>query len=628
MSVNLSLFAGVGWQFFNNNGTPLAGGLIYTYAAGTTTPQATYTSSTGTIAHANPIVLNSAGRVATGQVWITDGLNYKFVLQDSTATTIATYDNVNSTYISSDLAASSGSSLIGFIQAGTGAVAETVQAKLRQIVNVKDVGAVCDGATDDWAAISAYVLANSNVCLSFPANTTTMVSQSLPLRDNTGYACFDGVATIKALASSTDNVIGNAVTGSYSGIYMQNLIIDGNKTNCAWNTRNGGLTDDQYQHGVRLFNISKSRFVNIKVKNAVMCGWSLYGANTDNEFTDCSADDTGKSANPAGGSWARRGIYMEVGASRNKWLRPRITNPYETGIWHNSDTGTDTDNEWIDAYLSDNGSCTGDGFVIEVLGTSIIQREKFTGTVIGFNAGAGTNVGVHIIQTSGTGVANDCRIEATVKNCGYGFVIAAGAQRTLLVAPNSTNNANYGVGISAGAVDTVVVGGFSGSNGTDFIDAGTRSKYWIDTTSGLMYWSGTVTNDSAPAGSVGEYISSFVGVTSFPATTTYGDLTSISLTAGDWDVCAMSTANLNGATQTDWRLGIGTTSGATFTGAAYGLNILGGAPPTSGYDSSLSLPAVRLSLATTTTVYLKAFSTYSSGTPRVLGAGLYARRAR
>lgn len=93
-SVNLSAFGGVGWQFFDNNGVPLAGGLIYTYAAGTTTPQATYTTSAGTIAHANPIVLDSAGRVPGGEMWLVMGLNYKFVLKTSTATTIATYDNI------------------------------------------------------------------------------------------------------------------------------------------------------------------------------------------------------------------------------------------------------------------------------------------------------------------------------------------------------------------------------------------------------------------------------------------------------------------------------------------------------------------------------------------------------
>jgi hypothetical protein len=94
MSVNLSAFGGVGWQFFDNNGVPLAGGLIYTYAAGTTTPQATYTTSAGTIAHSNPIVLDSAGRVPGGEIWLLFA-SYKFVLQTSTAVLIATYDNIN-----------------------------------------------------------------------------------------------------------------------------------------------------------------------------------------------------------------------------------------------------------------------------------------------------------------------------------------------------------------------------------------------------------------------------------------------------------------------------------------------------------------------------------------------------
>lgn len=94
MAVNLSAFGGVGWQFFDNNGVPLSGGLIYTYAAGTSTPQATYTTSSGNIAHTNPIVLDSAGRVPSGEIWLTIGLNYKFVLKTSTAVTIATFDNI------------------------------------------------------------------------------------------------------------------------------------------------------------------------------------------------------------------------------------------------------------------------------------------------------------------------------------------------------------------------------------------------------------------------------------------------------------------------------------------------------------------------------------------------------
>jgi len=141
MTVNLSMLAGAGAQFFDNNGVPLAGGLVYTYTAGTTTPQASYTTSAGSIAHANPIVLDSAGRVPSGgEIWLTDAVAYKFVLKTSTSTTIGTYDNVtgNASGIYAAFAASSGSSLVGYIQSGASSVATTVQTKLRQNVSVMD----------------------------------------------------------------------------------------------------------------------------------------------------------------------------------------------------------------------------------------------------------------------------------------------------------------------------------------------------------------------------------------------------------------------------------------------------------------------------------------------------------
>jgi hypothetical protein len=95
-TVTLSIFAGVGAQLFDNNGVPLSGGKIYSYVAGTTTPQATYTSASGVTAHSNPIVLDSGGRVPGGEIWLTDGLQYKFVLKTSADVSIATYDNVPS----------------------------------------------------------------------------------------------------------------------------------------------------------------------------------------------------------------------------------------------------------------------------------------------------------------------------------------------------------------------------------------------------------------------------------------------------------------------------------------------------------------------------------------------------
>jgi hypothetical protein len=96
-AVSLSIFGGVGAQFFDNNGVPLSGGKIYTYEAGTSTPLATYTSSTGNTAHTNPIVLDSAGRVPSGEIWNALRL-YKFVLKNSNDVLIATYDNVGSSF--------------------------------------------------------------------------------------------------------------------------------------------------------------------------------------------------------------------------------------------------------------------------------------------------------------------------------------------------------------------------------------------------------------------------------------------------------------------------------------------------------------------------------------------------
>lgn len=95
MAVNLSPVGGVAAQFFDNSGYPLTGGKLYSYLAGTSTPATTYTSSNGLTAHSNPIVLDAAGRVpAGGEIWLTDGINYKFVLKTSTDTLIATYDNI------------------------------------------------------------------------------------------------------------------------------------------------------------------------------------------------------------------------------------------------------------------------------------------------------------------------------------------------------------------------------------------------------------------------------------------------------------------------------------------------------------------------------------------------------
>lgn len=181
MTVSLSMLGGAGWQFFDNNGDPLSGGLLYTYDAGTTTPRATYTSSSGGTANANPIVLDSAGRTPQ-EVWLTNGVLYKFVLKTSADVLIGTYDNISGQGfyedLASALAASSGSSLVGFIGAGSGAVAQTVQDKLRQIVHVDDY----DG--DIAAAVAALPAEGGEVHFSAATYISPYLAGTPMVRDN------------------------------------------------------------------------------------------------------------------------------------------------------------------------------------------------------------------------------------------------------------------------------------------------------------------------------------------------------------------------------------------------------------------------------------------------------------
>ena len=93
MAVALSPVAGAGWQFFDNSGAVLTGGLLYTYTAGTTTPVTTYQDSAGSTPNANPVVLDASGRVSA-EVWLTTGAAYKLVLKTSTGTTLWTMDNL------------------------------------------------------------------------------------------------------------------------------------------------------------------------------------------------------------------------------------------------------------------------------------------------------------------------------------------------------------------------------------------------------------------------------------------------------------------------------------------------------------------------------------------------------
>jgi hypothetical protein len=141
---------------------------------------------------------------------------------------------------------------------------------------------------------------------------------------------------------------------------------------------------------------------------------------------------------------------------------------------------------------------------------------------------------------------------------------------------------------------------------------------------------GATTNDSAAAGKVGEYIESVVGSTSFAASGNYGDLTSISLTAGDWDVTAIGAASNSGTTWSQVNIGISVNGGNSGTGLVNGSSqvfMLFANSSTAITDFTLTVPVYRISLSTTTTIFSKMLAVYTGGTAKLMGR-LSARRMR
>ena len=153
------------FQAFSDNGTPLVGGRLYTYAYGTTTRKIAYTDAAGTVPHTYTsdgvggqyIALNARGELPA-PLYLTAG-SYDIALKRADGSTVWTKraDPVgDAAGLQADLASTTtgkGAALVGFIQSGTGAVARTALDKERESISVEDFRAT--GAADDTAAFQA-----------------------------------------------------------------------------------------------------------------------------------------------------------------------------------------------------------------------------------------------------------------------------------------------------------------------------------------------------------------------------------------------------------------------------------------------------------------------------------------
>jgi hypothetical protein len=219
----------------------------------------------------------------------------------------------------------------------------------------------------------------------------------------------------------------------------------------------------------------------------------------------------------------------------------------------------------------------------------------------------------------------------------------AGASGSLGVANNvavPTFDLTYGSAITGHRIINGVVVAATWLNGLQVGAAptgGDKGAGTINTASaiynnGAIGIAGTGTNDNAPAGLVGEYISSSIVSGSAVALTTAvaANVTSISLTAGDWDVWfneAFTTATGTTVVQNLQGFITTTTGGTSTVPGNFALINTFGQQALNGVNVSNTVGPVRLSIASTTTVFAVALANFTPGAVSAYGA-LQARRRR
>jgi len=293
------------------------------------------------------------------------------------------------------------------------------------------------------------------------------------------------------------------------------------------------------------------------------------------------------------------------------WLRLTISGVSASSLASPPPIGSVTPNTGAFTTLSANGTVSGAGF------SSYLSQPPIIGG-----------------GTPNSGFFTTLAVNSTVSGAGFttylasppaigGSAAAAGSFTTL-----SASSTVSGTGFSTYLASPPAIGGTAPAAGS-FTTLSATGNFTPSQTNGIV---GTTTNNNANAGSVGEVISSIVLVGSAVSLSTGmpANVTSISLTAGDWDVYGNVVFNAgSGTTVTAVVVSINRTT-AALGDPSLGLGqtlIELQATMTTSDQQAVNAGSARVSIASTTTVYLVAQASFGVSTMVVYG-NIWARRAR
>ena len=278
------------YRLFNDSdGSPLNNGSLFFGVQNKnpeTDPISIFWDSAGTQPAAQPVKTSGGFPIWNGSPAIVyTATDFSLTVRNKKGGLV--YNTPNSNSIEWALAGKDGSSLVGFLQSGTGAVATTVQNKLRERVSVLDFGAKGDGITDDTAAIQAAMTAAVGKTLDFLDSYTYLISSEI-----------QGVSNVSIVGHSTIKFVTRIRSllyfGSKSNIRIRGLSFDLGQnvlpTYTLADYNNAVYIGSNYNMAVLCYQSTVIEINNCTISNLYTAGMMFYNCSdsirvTDNNFT-------------------------------------------------------------------------------------------------------------------------------------------------------------------------------------------------------------------------------------------------------------------------------------------------------------------------------------------------------